>query len=107
MTVFVRVDDIEEAPRNAERLRGRTMADPVEFPDKRPSAHGKGPVKFAYFADPKGHVIGLRLGIVRQRGDPTDAKREVFGDHAGLNLLSHIAAAILLEMNTNSVSVLC
>jgi hypothetical protein len=36
-----------------------------------------------------------------------NAKREVFGDHAGLNFLSHVAAAILFEMNTNSVSVLC
>lgn len=66
MTVFVEVDDREEALKNAERLRGRTIADPAEFPDKRPSAHGKGAVKFAYFADPKGHVIGLRRGIVRQ-----------------------------------------
>lgn len=59
MTVCVEVDDSEEALRNAERLRGRTIADPAEFPDKRPSAPGKGPVKFAYFADPKGAVVSF------------------------------------------------
>ena len=66
VTVFVEVDDLEEALENAERLGGKTIAGPIQFPDKRPSARGKGSVSFAYFADPEGHLIGLCHGIVRQ-----------------------------------------
>jgi uncharacterized protein len=65
VTVFVEVDDLEEALQKAERLGGKTIAGPIQFPDKRPSAQGKGSVSFAYFVDPEGHLIGLCRGIVR------------------------------------------
>jgi uncharacterized protein len=65
VTVFAEVDDLDAMLEDAERLGGKRIADPIEFPDKRPSAHGRGSVRFAYFADPEGHVIGLRQGIVR------------------------------------------
>ena len=48
-----------------ERRAGKRIADPITFPDKRPSARGRESVNFAYFADPEGHVIGLCKGIVR------------------------------------------
>jgi predicted enzyme related to lactoylglutathione lyase len=66
VTFFVEVDDLEAALQDAERLGGRRIADPITFPDKRPSAGGQGVVNFAYFADPEGHVIGLCKGIVRE-----------------------------------------
>ena len=65
VTFFVEVDDLEAALRNVERLGGKRIAGPITFPDKRPSAGGRGSVNFAYFADPEGHVIGLCKGIVR------------------------------------------
>jgi hypothetical protein len=45
---------------------GHVTTSTITFPDKRPSARGQGSVKFAYFADPEGHVIGLCSGIVRE-----------------------------------------
>jgi predicted enzyme related to lactoylglutathione lyase len=65
VTVFIEVDNLEETLRRAGELGGRRIADPMTFPDKRPSARGRGSVKFAYFADPEGHTIGLCRGIVR------------------------------------------
>jgi predicted enzyme related to lactoylglutathione lyase len=65
VTFFMEVDDLEATLREAERLGGKTIATPATFPDRRPSARGKGSVTFAYFADPEGHVVGLCKGIVR------------------------------------------
>jgi predicted enzyme related to lactoylglutathione lyase len=59
------VDDLDATLKDAERLGGKKVAGPIEFPDKRPSPHGRGSVRFAYFADPEGHVISLCQGIVR------------------------------------------
>jgi predicted enzyme related to lactoylglutathione lyase len=64
VTFFIEVDDVDAALHDAERLGGKTITEPVTFPDKRPSARGKGSVTFAYFADPEGHVVGLCKGIV-------------------------------------------
>ena len=66
VTVFVEVEDLEATLRSVEQLGGKTIAGTITFPDKRPSAHERGSVKFAYFADPEGHVIGLCSGIVRE-----------------------------------------
>ncbi len=65
VTVFIEVDDLEGTLQRAERLGGKTIAGPTTFPDKRPSARGRGSVTFAYFEDPEGHIIGLSNGIVR------------------------------------------
>jgi predicted enzyme related to lactoylglutathione lyase len=66
VTIFVEVDDLEATLRDVERLGGKRVAGPLTFPDKRPSAAGRGTVKFAYFADPEGKVIGLCKGIARE-----------------------------------------
>ena len=66
VTFFVEVDDLDETLRFVERLGGKTIAKPMTFPDRRPSAHGRGSVTFAYFADPEGHIVGLCKGIVRR-----------------------------------------
>jgi hypothetical protein len=54
VTVFAEIDDLDATLEDAERLGGKRIADPIEFPDKRPSAHGRGSVRFTYFADPEG-----------------------------------------------------
>jgi predicted enzyme related to lactoylglutathione lyase len=66
VTFFVEVENLEATLRDVERLGGKRIAGPINFPDKRPSAGGRGSVNFAYFADPEGHVIGLCKGIVRE-----------------------------------------
>ena len=65
VTVFIEVDDIEATLRSVEKLGGTAIAKEMTFPDQRPSARGQGSVRFAYFADPDGHVVGLCNGIVR------------------------------------------
>ena len=50
VTFYVGVDNAEAALQQIERLGGRTIQPPVQVP---------GGVKFALFADPEGHVVGL------------------------------------------------
>jgi predicted enzyme related to lactoylglutathione lyase len=66
VTLFVEVGDPKTTLEQVVRLGGKVIAEPMTFPDKRPSSHGRGEVTFAYVADPKGHVIGLCGGIVRR-----------------------------------------
>lgn len=49
VTFYVEVADLEAALRKAESLGGRRALEPTDFPGGR----------FAQFADPEGHVIGL------------------------------------------------
>jgi predicted enzyme related to lactoylglutathione lyase len=65
VTFFVEVPDFESALREVERLGGKRVGEPLRFPDKRPSAKGRGDVAFAYFLDPEGHLVGLCQRIVR------------------------------------------
>ena len=53
VTFFVGVNDLEATLQDAERLGGKRIADPITFPDKRPSAGGQGVVNFAYSLIPR------------------------------------------------------
>jgi predicted enzyme related to lactoylglutathione lyase len=66
VTFFIEVENLEGTLRDVERLGRKRIAGPINIPDKRPSAGGRGSVNFAYFADPEGHVIGLCKGIIRE-----------------------------------------
>lgn len=59
-TFYVEVDDLDRALAKAEKLGGRTIAPPAAIPGME--------LKFAYFADPEGHVIGLSKGMVGAAG---------------------------------------
>jgi predicted enzyme related to lactoylglutathione lyase len=52
VTFYVAVDDLDAALRKAESLGGRQILAPTDFPGG----------KFAQFADPEGHTIGLWKG---------------------------------------------
>jgi predicted enzyme related to lactoylglutathione lyase len=54
-TFYVEVDDLEKALARAEKLGGKTVMPPTAIPGMD--------LKFAYFADPDGHVIGLSKGM--------------------------------------------
>ena len=51
VTVYMRVDDLQAALDRAEALGGKPLVPPTDLPD------GYG--RFALFADPDGHTIGL------------------------------------------------
>jgi predicted enzyme related to lactoylglutathione lyase len=55
LTVYVEVDDIEEAVAQAEKLGGTVVA-PVHAVSGRQ-------LKLAFIADPEGHVVGLSQGL--------------------------------------------
>lgn len=59
-TFYVEVDDLDKALASAERLGGRTVMPPTAIPGME--------LKFAYFADPEGHVIGLSKGMAGAAG---------------------------------------
>ena len=52
VTFYVAVDDLDAALQKAESLGGRKILEPTDFPGG----------KFAQFADPEGHTIGLWQG---------------------------------------------
>ena len=54
-TFYVEVDDLAAALAKAEKLGGKTVMPPTEIPGMS--------LKFAYFTDPEGHVIGLSNGM--------------------------------------------
>ena len=55
LTVYVEVQDIDEAVSQAEKLGGRIVSPVHEVPGK--------PLKVAFIADPEGHVLGLSQGL--------------------------------------------
>jgi len=55
LTVYVEVEDIEEAVSRAEKLADRVVSPVHEVPGKQ--------LKVAFIADPEGHVIGLSQGL--------------------------------------------
>jgi uncharacterized protein len=59
-TFYVEVEDIEPILARAEKLGGKTVMPATEIPGMS--------LKFAYFTDPEGHVIGLSNGIARPQG---------------------------------------
>ncbi|MBV9536411.1 MAG: VOC family protein [Solirubrobacterales bacterium] len=50
ITVYVQSDDVAGSLKRAEELGGRAVAGPMDMPDGH---------KWALFADPEGHVVGL------------------------------------------------
>lgn len=54
-TFYVEVDDLDKALATAEKLGGKTVMPPTVIPGME--------LKFAYFSDPEGHVIGLSKGM--------------------------------------------
>jgi uncharacterized protein len=66
LTVYVEVDDIEEALSQAEKLGGKVVSPVHQVPGR--------PLKLAFIADPEGHVLGLSQGLqnaVKQAGYAT------------------------------------
>ena len=59
-TFYVEVDDLDKALAKAEKLGGKTVMPPAAIPGME--------LKFAYFADPEGHVIGLSKGMAGAAG---------------------------------------
>lgn len=55
VTIYVEVDDLEEALAKIETLGGKTVNPPMEVP-------GSG-ISLAHFTDPEGHLIGLVKGM--------------------------------------------
>jgi predicted enzyme related to lactoylglutathione lyase len=55
LTVYIEVQDIEEALSRAEKLAGKVISPVHEVPGKQ--------LKVAFIADPEGHVIGLSQGL--------------------------------------------
>jgi len=55
LTVYVEVEDIEEALSQAEKLAGKVVSPVHEVPGKQ--------LKVAFIADPEGHVLGLSQGL--------------------------------------------
>jgi predicted enzyme related to lactoylglutathione lyase len=51
VTIYLKVDDLQAHLDQAERLGGKTVVPPTDLPGE----FGK----FAVFADPEGHVVGL------------------------------------------------
>ncbi len=54
VTFYVGVDDLEKKLKEAEKLGGKTVVEPMQVPD--------GP-EIALFADPEGNVVGLVKGM--------------------------------------------
>jgi uncharacterized protein len=54
-TFYVEVDDLDAALAKAEKLGGKTVMPATPIPGMD--------LKFAYFSDPEGHVIGLSKGM--------------------------------------------
>lgn len=59
-TFYVEVDDLDAALAKAEKLGGKTVMPATEIPGMN--------LKFAYVADPEGHVIGLSKGMGQASG---------------------------------------
>jgi predicted enzyme related to lactoylglutathione lyase len=55
LTVYIEVQDIDQAVSQAEKLGGTVMSPVHEVPGK--------PLKVAFVADPEGHVLGLSQGL--------------------------------------------
>ena len=55
LTIYVEVDDIEEAVSQAEKLGGKVVAPVYEVSGRS--------LKVAFIADPEGHVLGLSQGL--------------------------------------------
>ena len=55
LTVYVEVEDIEEAVSRVEKLAGKVVSPVHEVPGKH--------LKVAFIADPEGHVVGLSQGL--------------------------------------------
>jgi predicted enzyme related to lactoylglutathione lyase len=55
VTIYMMVDDIDATVAKAERLGGRVVMPPTALPEFG--------LKFAQFADPSGHVVGLMQNI--------------------------------------------
>jgi predicted enzyme related to lactoylglutathione lyase len=55
LTVYVEVEDIDEAVSQAAKLGARIVSSVHEVPGK--------PLKVAFIADPEGHVLGLSQGL--------------------------------------------
>jgi predicted enzyme related to lactoylglutathione lyase len=56
-TFYVEVDDLDKALAKAEKLGGQTVMPATAIPGMD--------LKFAYFTDPEGHVIGLSKGMAQ------------------------------------------
>jgi predicted enzyme related to lactoylglutathione lyase len=54
-TFYVEVEDLDKSLAKAEKLGGKTVMPPTPIPGMN--------LKFAYFSDPEGHVIGLSKGM--------------------------------------------
>jgi predicted enzyme related to lactoylglutathione lyase len=65
LTFYVEVDDLEENLYYAEELGGKVIAPPHEIPQLG--------IKFALFADPEGHVLGLMKRQARPNVAPSAA----------------------------------
>jgi predicted enzyme related to lactoylglutathione lyase len=71
LTIFVEVDDLEVALARAEELGGRVISAPPRAEHSKAEATGRyyqvasANIRFAFVADPAGHVIGLSQGLQR------------------------------------------
>ena len=59
-TFYVEVDDIGKALARAQKLGGTVVLPETDIPGMD--------LKFAYFTDPEGHVIGLSKGMAQMAG---------------------------------------
>jgi len=59
-TFYVEVDDLDSVLAKAEKLGGKTVMPATEIPGMN--------LKFAYLADPEGHVIGISKGMAQAPG---------------------------------------
>lgn len=59
-TFYIEVDDLDAALARAEKLGGRTVMPATDIPGMN--------IKFAYLADPEGHVIGISKGMAGSQG---------------------------------------
>lgn len=59
-TFYVEVEDLDKVLAQAEKLGGKTVMPATDIPGMN--------LKFAYFTDPEGHVIGLSKGMAQAAG---------------------------------------
>ncbi len=56
-TFYVEVEDLDKVLAKAEKLGGKTVMPVTDIPGMN--------LKFAYFTDPEGHVIGISKGMAQ------------------------------------------
>ena len=59
-TFYVEVEDLDKVLAKAEKLGGQTVMPATDIPGMN--------LKFAYFTDPEGHVIGISKGMAQAAG---------------------------------------